>query len=154
MWFQEIRAVDGQWQVEGKPLQGRHIGPRVEATKATAYWSNYTCHLLSFPPHVVTFPGEQSSPVLPSSQKQGTMQAHWIRHVLTLAFCFSACSWASISSGLVYCLTRPLWPPFLPAQRSEVQEGEREGCMLQTKGTSLTPTKYSVPLKKNKSSSL
>lgn len=119
-----------RWTVagRGKASTKKALGQRVEATKATAYWSNHTCHLLPFPPHMVTFPGEQSSPVLPSSQKQGTTQAHWIRHVLTLAFCFSACSWASISSGLVYCLTRPLWPPFLPAQRSEVQEGEREGC--------------------------
>lgn len=37
----------------------------------------------------------------------------------TLAFCFSAWSWASISSGLVYCLARPLWPPFLPAQSNK-----------------------------------
>lgn len=32
----------------------------------------------------------------------------------TFFLSFSAFIWASISSGLVYVLIRPLWPPFLP----------------------------------------
>ena len=66
-------------------------------------------------------------------KRQGATPGHWRsldRHVLTLAFCFSAWSCASISSGLVYCRARPLWPPFLPAQGLAVEEGRWEAAAL------------------------
>lgn len=37
----------------------------------------------------------------------------------TFFLSFSAFIWASISSGLVYVLIRPLWPPFLPVSMTK-----------------------------------
>lgn len=50
--------------------------------------------------------------------------------VLTLAFCFSAWSCASISSGLVYCRARPLWPPLSPCTRTGSLQRQQEGSSL------------------------
>lgn len=98
----------------------------------------HTYHLLPFPPLCGDFSWRTrvlSCPPQEPGARHHARPLEWTdRHALTLAFCFSACSWASISSGLVYCLTRPLWPPFLPAQRTQVREGEREGCPAWDKG--------------------
>lgn len=107
----ELDGLPGLTSVKSKP------GWYLPVSSATAienshcdHWQNALQLLTKLIPHTL-----QAKPGL------GTMSTQrWQTH--TLAFCFSAWSWASISSGLVYCLARPLWPPFLPVQKSKANK--------------------------------
>lgn len=122
-------AADMQGRGEGEPPQHRSRDPLLR--KQSSNWS--TKGPLPAPSNHtpgVDFLQRMGGPC-PASLS--ATLGHWSgpkSRVLTLAFCFSAWSCASISSGLVYCRARPLWPPFLPAQGPEVYKGNRKAAPL------------------------
>ena len=127
--MRSARAADMQGRGEGEPPQHRSRDPLLR--KQSSKWS--TKGPLPAPSNHT--PGvdflQRTGGPCPASLS--ATLGHWSgpkSRVLTLAVCFSAWSCASISSGLVYCRARPLWPPFLPAQGPEVYEGNRKAAPL------------------------
>ena len=101
-WVQSARAADVQGRGEGEPPQHRSRDPLLR--KQSSKWS--TKGLPPAPSNHTPGVGFLQRMGGPCPASLGATLGHWSGPkslVLTRAFCFSAWSCASISSGLVYC---------------------------------------------------